>query len=282
MKKIIFATCLTAFLYTIPAQATELTDASEAGDKVRVEQLLAAGVNVGVKDDYGDTPLILAVKNNKTEIVKLLLARRADVNEKDSNGWSPLILSLFGNDTDLVKLLIEGGADLNAIGNHGWTVLHYAARGQVKQGGQGGDEEISSLDYKDIVQRLLVKGAAINAKNSDGETPLLQAVDNGNTEVVELLLAQGADINAKDDLGRKPQHLVESISIAKLLLAGGIDVNAATDYKQTLLHVAASRNMTELVKILVKKGADINAKNDDGETPAMLADDEEIKKLLTK
>ncbi len=60
------------------------------------------------------------------------------------------------------------------------------------------------IDTEAIVQLLLDKGANIEAKDTDGWTPLMSAAVNGHEAVVQLLLGKGANIEAKDEDGWTP------------------------------------------------------------------------------
>ena len=57
------------------------------------------------------------------------------------------------------------------------------------------------------VRELLRKGADVNARDKDGNTPLHKAVDRGFADVVKLLLERGADPNIRDRDGRTPLDL---------------------------------------------------------------------------
>ncbi|MEH1771269.1 MAG: ankyrin repeat domain-containing protein, partial [Nostoc sp.] len=66
-----------------------------------------------------------------------------------------------------------------------------------------------------------------------GETPLHLAVSQGNKQVVELLIAKGADVNAKNKDGNTPLHLAYDLDIVKLLIAKGADANAKNNDDMT-------------------------------------------------
>jgi len=133
------------------------------------------------------------------------------------------------------------------------------------------------------------KGSAdINAKNKDGNTPLLYAILNDSTETAEQLIAQGADINAKNKDGYTPLHYAvsgNSKEMAELLIAKGADIDAKEKNGYTPLHYAVSGNSKEMAELLIAKGADINAKDKDGNTPllyAVLMKHKEMEELLRR
>jgi ankyrin repeat protein len=89
-----------------------------------------------------------------------------------------------------------------------WETIHEAA----KKG-----------DLQDV-KRHLNRGAAVNAKDADGLTPLLFAFDGGHKDIVELLIAKGADVNAQTADGFTPlQKAVENhhMDVAELLKKHG-------------------------------------------------------------
>jgi ankyrin repeat protein len=95
-----------------------------------------------------------------------------------------------------------------------------------------------------------------------------EAAKEGNIEAVKQHLAAGANVNAKDTNGWTPLHLAAlngQKETTEILIAEGADVNAGD--KITPLHYAAQYGEKEIVELLISKGADVNAENYEGKTP---------------
>lgn len=106
----------------------------------------------------------------------------------------------------------------------------------------------------DAVVTLLNSGNDVNARDSDGRTPLMEAAFGGHLDTVETLLERGADVNAKDKDGWTA--LMEATSkglagIVRTLLSARADVNTKNKEGQAALNVAAKKH-PEIVKLLKK------------------------------
>uniref|UniRef100_A0A0G4HP08 Uncharacterized protein n=1 Tax=Chromera velia CCMP2878 TaxID=1169474 RepID=A0A0G4HP08_9ALVE len=201
---------------------TALHDASERGDRTMVELLLSSQeTRVDSTDRRGKTALHVAVSNGHDSIVDLLLQNGADVNAKEANaevsgGRTSLHLASKRGDKGMVEQLLTQGADVNAKTNDGLTALQVALVGGrlniVKCLVEAGaDVNVEETELKrtalhifsehgdwDMVKLLLRKGAAVDATDRHGQTPLHRAVLNGQQSILELLLEYGADVNVKD------------------------------------------------------------------------------------
>ncbi|KAH1187568.1 hypothetical protein KIL84_020317, partial [Mauremys mutica] len=152
------------------------------------------------------------------------------------------------DNVDMVKFLVENGANINQPDNEGWIPLHAA----------------SSCGYLDIAEYLISQGAHVGAVNSEGDTPL----DIAEEEAMEELLQnevnrQGVDIEA----ARKEEERIMLRDARQWLNSGRINDVRHVKSGGTALHVAAAKGYTEVLKLLIQAGYDVNIKDYDGWTP---------------
>ena len=124
------------------------------------------------------------------------------------------------------------------------------------------------------VEQLIAGGADVNAKNARGFAPLNWGIYQSSLsrEVVELLIDAGADVNAQDDTdGLTALHgaiyVDMGMDMVTLLVDKGADVNLTTKKGWTPLHYAVDMENLDAVRLLVDRGAASNVKNQEGWTP---------------
>mmetsp|Transcript_34178 Transcript_34178/g.51585 ORF Transcript_34178/g.51585 Transcript_34178/m.51585 type:complete len:491 (-) Transcript_34178:94-1566(-) len=143
--------------------------------------------------------------------------------------------------------------------------------------------EASEIGQKDMVEELLDRGAAVDAKNNYGWTPLYEASGSGHKDVVEVLLDRGAAVDAKDDDGCTPLHAASHQGhkdVVEVLLDRGAAVDAKDDDGCTPLHAASHQGHKDVVEVLLDRGAAVDAKDDDGWTPLYAASTNGHKKVV--
>jgi ankyrin repeat protein len=138
------------------------------------------------------------------------------------------------------------------VGKDRKTTLHYAAQ---------------FINDAVIVDPLLKAGAAIDAKDIEGRTPLHGAAAAGNDKCVDLLLKASADKDAEDKSSDTPLHAAAITEISRcveLLLNAGADKDAMNREGYTALIMATMQGKVECVEVLVKAGCDVDKVDDQG------------------
>ena len=137
----------------------------------------------------------------------------------------------------------------------------------------------------EVVSLLISRGESLAAKDDRGDTPLFWAADAGQLDTARFLVEHGADVNATNLFGGTPLLTVarakESPEFVKFLINAGADVKARDRQGEIALHKLAwfvyPQLNVESAQILLDAGADIAAKNQDGKTPLDILLDNSMK-----
>lgn len=227
-----------------------------------LEKLIAEGPElVKARDQAGSTPLHHAAGFGTLATMKLLLDKGADVNAANRRKSTPLFWAIRDEARDQAKLrlLIDRGADVNAKTVEGRTPVYHAA---------------FMGDGAAILRLLLEKGATPDVKTLIGTTPLMAAAGRANTEAMRLLIEKGADVNAKSSAGATAlmaAAFTGNPAGVRMLIKKGADVNVRTKRNETALANAATAGNEETVKLLLDHGAEVNVQDIRGYSPLLYA-----------
>ncbi|NXB33439.1 MYPT2 phosphatase, partial [Eulacestoma nigropectus] len=149
---------------------------------------------------------------------------------------------------DMVKFLVENGANVNQQDNEGWTPLH----------------AVASCGYLNIAEYLISHGANVAAVNSEGEVPSDIAEEAAMKDLLlEQVKKQGVDL----DLSRKEEEQQMLQDARQWLNSGRIEDIKQPRTGATALHVAAAKGYSEVMRLLIQAGFNLNVQDSDGWTP---------------
>ena len=253
--------------------------------------LIREGANIEIKDSKNaSSPLLFACQNGRRKIVNFLLEMRANSNVMCAEGLSPLhwavikgnlevtlLLKIYGANieikdskwgsspflyacqnarTKIVNFLFEVGGVIKAANIDGTTAIHFAT--------QSGNIE--------LVNFLLQKGLDINSKNNKGESPLFYMLyprlfpvyleAKHAFEMAKFLIENGARIDDDSLYGTPLTNAITigNLDVVKLLILHGANVNHVLyNLSMPLLYAVNSNCNVEIIKFLIKSGADVNA-----------------------
>uniref|UniRef100_A0A8D8K462 Ankyrin-3 n=1 Tax=Culex pipiens TaxID=7175 RepID=A0A8D8K462_CULPI len=267
------------------------------------------GFNIDWKKRLGEEALHYAVEEGLVYVVKLLITYNFDVNGLNKEGQTPLMLA---NSIEIFLLLLSAGASQNSEYSDGNTWLHITAKDKSREIVKHALKEDPKLinkpnklgetalhiavknDNANIVELLLNLNADPNIENKEAKTPIDYAIANLNkinlcsedefgkmesnsTNNVELLMKHSAKIDLLDDNGILKEELnffYKSSKLVELLLKEkNFNVHAADAKGLTPLHHAAKCGNLEVLQLLLREGADVNAEDSNGNTSLHYADE---------
>ncbi|MBN2435868.1 MAG: ankyrin repeat domain-containing protein [Spirochaetes bacterium] len=233
-----------------------------------------------LSDSDGITLPMIYLKTNKYFAANQFLLRRKKseykdlINKQDKNGKTILHYfadSAFTQDirfqsskVHLLEQMLEMGADPTIADRDGKTAIHYLA--------QNKSHSISSSLY----ELMIFYGASLNVQDNSGNLPLHYSMFSGNESIINFLIYMTKDVNTANNEGRTPLHeLCRSnineelkIRIAEELISKGANINAKDKNGNSPLHFMDAEDY-HLFEQLYRSGVSIDARNQANEFPAV-------------
>jgi ankyrin repeat protein len=252
---------------------------NEQADPDSVAAFIEAGAEVRKNDGNLATPLHVATQRSFAE---MLFGHGADLFARDAHGITPLHAACRDGHLGVVEFLISKGADLNDVVTEArWTPLLFAVF----------ESEYGDSSKKlQVVKSLITNGANVRAAATDGRTALHGASRRGEAELALYLIEAGADVSAVTADGDTALHYAcwnilfdtqaTPPSVAEVLIDHGADLEAKDGSGATPLFSSVARHhdgpyfAPHMVNMLLRRGANKLAPNDEGKTVLDLIDPE--------
>jgi len=290
---------------------TDIFEAAARGTHQDVEAFVSAGVSVNEKGNMNNTPLHFAARSNpNVAVIQYLVAQRAEIGAGNDVGDTPLHLAARNNPSEAVLQFLVQRTNVNTKNNAGDTPLHLAARNNPNEavlrflaertradGYARNDANRTPLDVASTEsRRRILRNALPPPPSNIGD--IFDAATSGTARNVEYYVRHGADVNEIDTRNRSqlrntPLHLAAShspnVEALEYLVSQGADVNAKNRGGNTALHFAARDNpnvavLQYLVSLRtdpnVSRRIDVNARNENGQTPWGITTDSEKGRIL--
>jgi ankyrin repeat protein len=231
-----------------------------AGNLDEVRLSLEAGVEIDEFCATGHNALMAAAYYGHQPVVRVLLEAGANPNllsDGDDGlgyGMSALMFvasSFFASNRDIIaKMLIAGGADVDLQSEKGKTAIMFAAT--------------SGSGYRACVEILVAAGANLNLRDDRGHTVLTLVAAAENYPMFNLLLQAGASTDGLESIQLIQAARTGDVDRVKSLLSAQVDLNLD---RGDAIGSAAAAGHTEIVRILIQAGANVNLSDRSGFTP---------------
>ena len=280
-----------------------------------IDYFISKGLSLKTTDDHGNGIFNIAAQGGNIDVLKALVARGVSTEKNPKTNENAILFASRGGrgrntSMEVFEYLTGLGLDANITSTKGVTPLHNIARSSdnlalyeyftdkgvnpnsVDQEGNTPLLNAVSRNKLEVVKYLVEKAEDLNHTNNEGHSALTLAIQNNSGSVVNYLISKGAQTDILDTKGNNLAHYLFAThgnprdfdEKVKALREAGFDFRKKQPDNSTIWHLAIIKNNLDLLKKVGDFGADINAKDNQGNTvlhyAAMKSNNAETLKFL--
>ncbi|MDF0717682.1 ankyrin repeat domain-containing protein [Muricauda sp. 334s03] len=262
-----------------------------------IDYFISKGLSLDATDDHGNGIFNIAAQGGNIDVLKALVAKGVSIEKNAKTNENAILFASRGgrgssNGIEVFEYLEELGLNANITSKDGTNPLHNVSRSSdnlaiydyfIDKGvnpnatDKEGNTPLLNAAMRnklEVIEYLAQKTDNINHTNKEGHSVLTLAIQNNSGEVVNYLISQGAKTDVLDKNGNNlayylfatrgnPRDFDEKV---EALRKAGFDFKKRQPDDSTIWHLAIAKNNLELLKKVESFGANINAKDDQGNT----------------
>ncbi|XP_014221961.2 ankyrin-1-like [Trichogramma pretiosum] len=235
-------------------------------------ELLRRGADPTWLDADGSTALHTICRDARVELLQSFFevvdyhGKPVQINVRDSLGNTPLHLAVESGNVTTFELLLTRGADVNLVNEEGSTPLHLIC------------QRLDSYRFVEVLFKIandIGKPVWVDVPDKEGNTALHLAIRHRSTRTSEILLVNGANPNLADKDGYTALHLITKIRCYQAMkqffqivdkTQEKLQIDARDNKGWTPLQMSVCSGSRRKFQMLLRRGADPNAINHNGQT----------------
>lgn len=213
-------------------------------DKEVFDFFISKGVSVDQQNEDGNSPFMNAVAYNTLNIVKHLSAKVNNLEESNVKGQTALTKAVASNHLDVVSYLLDRHANAKVVDKDGNNLAFYLVN-------SFNAEEKDEFFKK--ANRLKQAGVQFFVKQAKGNTLYHIAINKLDKELIDYLSEFKIDINTQNEDGLTVLHMAamkaKNVELLKYLLKLGADKGIKTDFEETVYDLASENELLKSTDI---------------------------------
>ena len=209
-------------------------------DKAIYNYFISKGIDVNQPNADGNTALLNAARSNNLEMVTMLAGKTRDINFQNKAGHSALTNAVRRNKIDVVNFLLKNGAKTDVVDSKGNGLGYYLIQSYTSR-------DVDGFEAK--AKALVSNGLKLNATQKDGNNLFHFGVDKFDVALLKWINGKDVDVNAKNSDGLTPLQKAamsaKNADVLKYLISIGADKTVKTDFEESVYDLASENELLQ-------------------------------------